>query len=357
MTYRTWTIILGIALTGALGCSDQPVTPTPVKYNIYLSHYQNEAIYIIDADSLTIIDSIPDIRLAWDIESSPDGRWLYVQTAANRSGADALIKFDMTSKKRVTAREGIYTDLTVLNEGGLILRHRPLCADDLPPHQLLNTDEFELIEEYDDSLCRRSGPSSGSWVAATLRNESKRIRAVNVRTNALEGTFQPRTRSGWPVDVTSACLHPNRKWVLLDGWANGATWAVIGDIESDSCVFDLSLASVAGSLAISSDGRWGVVTDPSRPPILGEPARVNIIDFETMQSSYIEGLRVSPVQARFLPKTDIVVLAKEHRSTIQTGPISIELIAAGEGKSLRHARLNTESGRIGGIGVGVRFEK
>ncbi len=84
---RQWIINVSVGvvlLAGCAGCDDDgPTKPGEVRYNIYVAALDwvdgiaTDPLYIIDADSMVVIDSIPRIGSLHDMEVSPDGRWLY----------------------------------------------------------------------------------------------------------------------------------------------------------------------------------------------------------------------------------------------------------------------------------------
>ena len=76
-------LLVAIGLSASYGCRDKGVEPQPVEYNVYIAALDwvdgvaTDPLFILDAESMDVIDSIPRIGSLWDMEVSPDGRWLY----------------------------------------------------------------------------------------------------------------------------------------------------------------------------------------------------------------------------------------------------------------------------------------
>jgi hypothetical protein len=125
----------------ASGCGDDtPVKHEPVPYNIYATAnayfdgVKTSVVYIYDADSLNLIDSIPLPNVGEWAHVSPDGRslyitmWRYKERPSNRY----IAKVDITSGNIVctqTAKGASeFSPFNLVDDGRLIV-HGDLLLD------------------------------------------------------------------------------------------------------------------------------------------------------------------------------------------------------------------------------------
>jgi hypothetical protein len=116
------------------GC-DKAIKPKEVKYNIYFagSWYQGRSgddyiysrhLYVYDADSLTLRDSIPIPNQAVNLEVSPDGHGLYAWCVSWSSYESNLIKIDDPPPIRLTPdKRGFILREEVVKDGDAAALH------------------------------------------------------------------------------------------------------------------------------------------------------------------------------------------------------------------------------------------
>lgn len=345
--------MVAIALALA-GCHDTPVQPEPVKYNIYVNVALSGTIYVVDADSLTVVDSIPDIGQALSMVSSPDGRWLYVQVGYAVNRPVGMLKIDMATKSVVEESAGIGAELSLLDEGELLLRWGEHCTPDVPT-VLFDARDLSVLQTYTDSLCRHAGPLGGTQVSAVVNDGPNRVRIADLRTGAVSGSYTPILSDGSIVSITRSLVHPNGRWVLCLGrigsFAN--SWFLVGDVDSDSTLIECPMGTPFGWVGLSSNGRWAVATNPGRSGFWDAPINIEFFDLRSLthipDSQF--AVRTLPGQVQFLSGSNTAALMKDM-GALTTGPIVIQLISLPD-LSSRYAQIG--SGQIGAMAVGVRY--
>jgi hypothetical protein len=288
-------VALALLVCASLAGCDKATKPKPVKYNIYLGGMHESAytgdssygwIYVYDADSLSLIDSIslnhldPTPRAFTDeLAVSPDGRWLYVLAASEYSIPATLWKLDARTKQAVWSRPGFddtrLLSVRVLQNGALLL-----VGD-----TVFRAEDGSVVRTLPDSLHTMWGPASGTKVVAIVLSrspaENGAIRAVDVATGEVSGRYVAHLSSGEALfEVYTARLHPDGKCVLAVGLHQGY-WFVVGDLETGQTLFQYRLNGGFGEVAISDDGMLAAVTDPGSR-LIGGPGRVHVVDLRTL---------------------------------------------------------------------------
>jgi hypothetical protein len=296
--------VAGMALAllvcaGLAGC-DKATKPKPVKYNIYMGASMFDTvnvdsfwgwIYVYDADSLNLIDSIsltlidPTRRsmFADELAISPDGRWLYILGASQYSIPATLWKIDAQTKQAVWSRPGFddtrLLSVRVLQNGALLL-----VAD-----TVFRAEDGSMVRTLPDSLHTMWGPVSGTKVAATVRSRPQEgydsiISVIDVVTGEVSGRFVAHLTSGVPLEhFYTARLHPDGRRVLAVGVyrSDYYCWFVVGDMETGQTLYEYRLDHPFGEIAISNDGLRAAVTDPGGLA-WGEYGRVYVVDLQAL---------------------------------------------------------------------------
>lgn len=340
------------------GCSGRKATEPPaepVQYNIYLNSLVTGAIYIIDADSLTVIDSIPGIGWVLGMAASPDGRWLYVQADSGFTMVGQLLKVDLSTNEVVARLSGRYQELTLLDNGNLLLRGWKFCgqghgAELVDPHTLTSLGGFP------DSLCPQSGPVGGTEVAAKTMDGTNRILRVDVLTGEVTGSYTPAISSGGGLFAYRAMLHPNGRWAIVLGRRSSMqdSWLAIGDVVSDSTLFERRLVYPLGDIAVSDDGRFAVATDPGQP---GLDYRILVELYDLSKLSAIVrfgGYGTLPVQVEFLPGTDHFVVTKGTGAFM---PFNTPVLLFSAETATFVDSVTIGTGSIGDLAAGVRISE
>ncbi len=267
---------IGVSLF-LIGCS-KPDKPKPLKYNIYVGCNNTDQMYVYDADSLTLIDSIPGLGNSYSMVVSPDGRWLFVEGKYNRGG-NVLVKLDASSKQvaGILPSNGPIV-IRGLDDGRLLLRGNPTFYE-----EIIDPTTLTVTSQIDDSLYWRDGPQSGSKIAVVAPGNDHRVRVLDLKTGEVYGNYIPRLQSGVTISTYQVSLHPDGKRVLVMGpSASKAVWFVIGDVITDSTLLQQRLSAPGGRVAISDDGHYAIVTDPSnisRPEF--PPLTTDVFDLTT----------------------------------------------------------------------------
>lgn len=262
-----------VVLVAGLGCDgDGPVQPGEVKYNIYVAALDwvdgvaTDPLYIIDADSMEVIDSIPQIGSLWDMEVSPDGRWLYTYVHRGSIAGcsnDSLRRIDIKEKRIDWAvPSGLETYITLLDHGRVILRRWHQEAACPGGQDLIDAATGKRIRTLPDSLHHGEGPVEGTLVAAILREGvGAPIVATDVQTDSVYGHFVPRTVTGTVFIPRFARLHPDGETVLvIGGLATNVGWAVIGNLRTNDVFDSQRIFATFGEGVFSSDGTLAVTS-------------------------------------------------------------------------------------------------
>jgi hypothetical protein len=374
-----WRTILVAALTlavlASLACCDKATKHKPVKHNIYfggmhISAYTGDStygwIYVYDADSLSLIDSIslnlldPTPRAFTDeLAVSPDGRWLYVLAASEYTMPSTLWKIDARTKQAVWSRSGFddmkWLPIRVLQNGALLL-----VGD-----TVFRAEDGSVVRTLPDSLLTLWGPVSGTKVAAIVRSGPQTengsiVGAIDVVTGELSGRYVGHLASDVPFQrITTARLHPDGRRVLAVGVYGSYynCWFVVGDMETGQTLFQHRINYPFGDIAISNDGLRAAVTDPGAAS-RGELGRVYVVDLQTLSVTIPNPPAALlhwnwAAQICFLPGDRRVVTAAKSSWDLNVAPMStIDLTAMRFEKSVW---LPDSIGmRTGAIGVGPR---
>jgi hypothetical protein len=255
-------------LAGLLvACNHKGNEPEPVKCNIYLNNADTGMIYVIDADSLAVTDSIPGIGLALAMAVSPDGRWLYTEGyLPPLAGAASFVKTDLVEKEPVGSLDGIFSAITLLNNGELLLRGSGYGCESGDVNQLIDPSDLRIVTVFQDSLCRHKGALGQTKVAAMLNDGSRRICVTDVVSGNVYGSYVPTAAQGGTILPYTMVLHPDGIRVAVLGPRSSLrdSWFLIGDVLTGETILEHSLVYPLGQIAISDDGKYAVACDPSQ---------------------------------------------------------------------------------------------
>lgn len=268
----------GSLMVGPVGCGEPPTKPGPVKYNVYVAALDwvdgnaTDPLFIIDADSMVVIDSIPQIGSLWDMEVSPDGRWLYTYVhRGSQYGCpnDSLRRIDIKNKRIEWAiPSGLSTSITLLDHGNLILRRWSHYGDCPAGQDLLDAMTGEVIRSLPDGMAYGEGPVEGTKVAVVMDRKppatGQLITSYDVITGETAGSFIPRSPTGTELYTAFVRLHSDGHQVLvMAGIVENIAWAIIGDLSTGEALLTHSLYNVFGEGQFSADGTIAVTSDAS----------------------------------------------------------------------------------------------
>ena len=312
-----------------VSCSRKPTEPVIDDYVVYAGFSGHgepcddtamHRIYVYDADSLQLTDSILTEVFVKDIEVSPDGRWLYVES-------NGLDKIDAATKQIVWSLPEIGGGHQLLKNGAIILR------DVHDRFTLLRASDGGLIRDLPDTVSYHHGPEGGTKIAVEAHGPVRKLSVLDVETGVSYGNWIPTLTSGGNIIPVYAVLHPDgRRVAVIGDWTAGlnAIFAV-GDVLTGETLLEHRLIYPFGEITISDDGRTALVTDPSRFLINDSYSTLDLFDLDQnvhvkrfdyqreggnpADSVYIIG------QARFVPGGDHVVAAAEAGLYKGVGPL------------------------------------
>lgn len=312
-------IVVSLTAVGLLwACaSERGVQPKEVRQVVYAGgHYDipdsssnvtGDVIYVLEPDSLQKLDSIVFCDDSpFRMVSSQDGSTIFVELTGPIIASDRIVALDAASHSEFWSYAG--GRLRAVFDSGRKLLVRTVEGS----HVLLSADNAATIREIPDTLELFAGKYPNLESVVSLRGASEwQLSALNVETLEMRGRYKPRLRNGRLLDVRYARLHPDGVRVLSIGRRSSSSdsWFVIGDINTDSTLFDLALVFSQGEIAISSDGRLAAVTDPSN--FMHESIKsLSVIDLNslTLLKRFIEPEIRSPGQVRFLDDGQTLVV-------------------------------------------------
>ncbi len=260
-----------IILSWLLPYCGKATKPKPVTCNIYISatgwhstkpSSRFDQLYVYDADSLSLIDSIPLTSMADALEVSPDGRCLYAQCADG-----GLFKIDALTRNVVWSVPGMGR-ITLVDAGRLVAR------EGLEGTDVIDVTDGHVIKQLPLDIRVLSGPSNGTTVAAILDDTTpdfhgdSAVTVFDVRTGAHYGYYVPRLSTGEALQaIYVARLHPDGKRVAVIGLFGSVRycWFMVGDVLTGETLLRQQITRPFGDIAISEDGKLAVVTDPGQP--------------------------------------------------------------------------------------------
>jgi len=292
----------------ALACAtERGLEPKPVRYNIYANENHTGNIYVIDADSLTVVDSIPGMGYVDNMVASADGRYLFAQLWATRT-----VKIDVLTKSIVASYpDDTFSNLFLLNEGRLLIRER--C-------QLEHIDPATFRITFVDStrICEVTGAPHGTRVVGS-RPDQSRLLVYDSGKEKMVADFEARTLEGTPVAVYCAALHPDGRRVLVLGRESyDRTVFLVVDVATESTLFQYPLAMPFGEIGISPDGTRALVTDPGQPEFDQTVGTLDVFYLDELKHvvrfNRFWGYTQAVHRIRFLPNTTIAVIAPYWKS-------------------------------------------
>ncbi len=357
-------VVLAVYFTG---CGD-PTKPKDVKYNLYVgaTHLATSPedssfnrIYIYDADSLTLLDSIWQAHFTWQLDVAPDGRWLYVTDFTSYRTNPTVWKIDAHTKQVIWSRSDIWGVRCIAN-GTLLLAGR----------DVLRADDGSFVRHLSDSLYPAWGPVSGTKIAAighTANPEGASeqiVRVIDVTTGEVSGGYVPHLSVGITLEgIFTARLHPDGRRVLAIG-AYGSvfnSWFVVGDVVTGQTLFEYRIQYPHGEITITEDGNLAAFTDPGTPSFgeVGIPYVVDLRIYRVTKAPFNpDSMPITGSQVRFLPRSDRIVTAPAaDPGFTDGGPLHvIDAATMTLEKTIwpTGSNLSVNWPRVGGIAIGPR---
>ena len=328
---RTVAVTAVVALGLVAACtSRRGMEPEPVRYNIYVTaggydpggvHWRN-VLYVYDADSLHLLDSVPLSTGPFEMAVSPDGRSVFLHGTGVRLRSGGL--------------DTLWTVYTVgtgmeMLDGGRLIVYGQDWHDGSPFGYsgwiVVNAEDGSIVQTLPDSLHIGKGPIDGTEVAATVLYSygvytiDTIVTVIDVATCETRGQYIPRPTAGPAIRIDYVRLHPDGRRVMLIGARSArVSWFVVGDIETGETLFAHRLFYYYGEIAVSADGVMAVVTDPSKPGIWDSPQTLDVFNLEEMRhlkrfTVYTDINRVGRV--RFLPDDRRIITASWASGPLQ----------------------------------------
>ncbi len=312
-------LILGaLATVVSGGCERAAIEPELEQYNIYIAALDwvdgiaTDPLYVLDAQTLEVIDTISQVGSLWDMEVSPDGRWLYAYVHRGSAAPylpinDSLRCMDLKSKRIVWAiPSGLSTSISLIDSGNLILRRWAESGDVPGGQDILSAATGDVIQTLPSQPWFFEGPVDGTKSAAVIELKQKpgidRIEAVDVLSGKRNGGYIPHLSNGQQLVTRFARLHPDGRRVLVVAGLGvpSPAWALIGDLETGETLVMARISGIYAEGAFSPDGRFAVTADYQ--------GGFNLLDLDAM--SPVEcSLPITSGQVEFIGHTNDIVTA------------------------------------------------
>lgn len=265
---------ISVVAAGVLStCStERTVGPNEVMSVVYMggSYFRDpdvpssfvRILYTMDASSMVLQDSIELDYWPQRLASNGNGRELFLQLVNDTTGRLSVRALESPGWRLLWEIQEA-TLASVLESGNLVA----IVAHPRTP-KLIDGNHGTEMATYSDTLLFFPGEYSGSeMIVLAQSHPTINLRILDVRSGVFRGGYNPRLENGDRIDAQSAVLHPNGKHVYVIGRrsSNSDSWLTIGDVESDSTILSHRMVYPYGEIAISRDGVWAAVTDPSSP--------------------------------------------------------------------------------------------
>lgn len=254
-----------------LACAEErSLGPQPLNFTLYVSinTYDEtggrfEKLYFLDADSLTVFDSLPVLLTAG--AASPDGRSLYLERYYSGYPyiADTTIKLDQCSGKRIWTTTGV-VGLHLVSNGTILVRRRrpPECAT-----VIVSAESGATLREFDGDCLIGEAPISSDFIPLSASGGvDEAISLVDVKTGETSTPVLLKNPDGTPFRVTRMVLRPGGRQLLALGICGTASCMYafgVFDVQSGESLLFSPLFEITGDIAVSADGRYAVVSNPN----------------------------------------------------------------------------------------------
>ena len=261
-----------------LSCSsERAVNPKgSSEYRLYAyAHGDSPSLYYyaVDDTSHRLIDSVMGLNTLWQLEVSPDGRWLY----AGRWGTGTeIIKIDVVTKEIIATILGV--GLFVLSENGdtLISGSGGLKIISTSTMTVLNEPPVRITEPF------RCGQRP--WV--TGEADSGQIVIYDYSRDSIVAFGACRDLAGRARSVSHVSIDPEGKRL----WVNSFNAVIVIDVQSWTTLAEIPVHSGVGEVAFGYRGYPVFVPDPvNREFLAGLLYVVSPTDFTILDTIHTQG--------------------------------------------------------------------
>lgn len=249
-----------------------------VSVQTYLSGgEQFNRLYLLDADSLNVLDSI-QLGPLLSGAASPDGHSIYIQPGT-------IEKYDLVARRTLWSNSSGF-DLRLVDEG------RRLFVSSRPPECAtlqLSAENGSLLGRTDGPCRLGSAPAKSDVLPVVVRvgdgtapSWDSTVQVLDVSTGEVRWTVVPRQSDGRTLRLSHVELHPDGKRLLTIGACGSESCVAaftVHDARTGVALLSAPLVTLTADMAVSADGRYAVVSNPS---YAGEgPQFVDIFDLRS----------------------------------------------------------------------------
>lgn len=249
-----------------------------ISVQTYLSGgEQFNRLYLLDADSLNVLDSI-QLGPLLSGAASPDGHSIYIQPGT-------IEKYDLAARRTLWSNSSGF-DLRLVDEG------RRLFVSSRPPECAtlqLSAENGSLLGRTDGPCRLGRAPAKSKVLPVVVREGDgtapswdSTVQVLDVSTGKVRWTVVPRQSNGRTLRLSQVELHPDGKRLLSIGACGSGDCVAaftVHDASTGAALLSSPLTTLTADMAVSADGRYAVVSNPS---YAGEgPQFVDIFDLRS----------------------------------------------------------------------------
>jgi hypothetical protein len=319
--------LIAAGLLGLWSCAEErPTQPGPKRYVIYAdctgwrdpawtpgldSTLLANRLYVYDAQTVQLLDSVVMDRWSSEMAVSPDGRYLYRASAKLPSGQPGdggrLEKWNARTWRQIWSVPAAGAGGICLLKNGELLLLPIAPSSDGPVPNLLRTEDGQPVDWPDPGLDLGWGPVEGTKVAAHT-DGGNTVSVVDVLTGDVYGSWTPTLRGGGTIGIGDPVLLPDGHRVAVIGWHSGNygdSWFLVGDVLTGETLMEQWLWLAAGRISFSPDGRMALVSDPPQWLIFDTPGSLSLIDLQRLET--VSRADFGMYWAQFVPGEDFAV--------------------------------------------------
>jgi len=188
--YQVRAVFLAATILMFLGscASERSTQPVPVKYAIYAAADRFGTIYIADTDSLSVVDSIPDIGNGKFLTASSDGRHVYIARNHSQFG-QALLRYSTVTKS-------VDASIPITQLWGIgLLRDSRYLLTYVDSMEILEGSTLQSVGGISRDYNRVPTVDADSEVAVEV-GDTALFRILDVFTGAIRGGYRPHLQDG-----------------------------------------------------------------------------------------------------------------------------------------------------------------
>ena len=272
----------------SLSCSqERSLSPQPTDWVVYAAGWNFRQIYILDADSLSVVDSIPFRGSPLLMGTNPSGEYLYVWSDNRGIVPPGTYIFD-TKEKNLVHYSAVSLGRTRFASHGRLLIRNSTYYEGEPLTRTYFCDPLTLtaLDSLPDNLQFRDALNQGDTILVQERG-SGNLRLLDLETGRMTGLYTASTRQAY---MWYARVAPDGRSAAIV--SDGAI--EIGDLLTGEILMSVRSRG-PGQVDISPDGSHAIVSTPILDAWFeASPSRLYLFDLRNrVLAAYLEGFSES----------------------------------------------------------------